>query len=649
VPGPGLIFLFDLYLFSEAVLFGSFDPDAVSIRGAVHALAVPLLLLSTRAAPGLDRQAAGVAHGSVLLGHAAAGRRLPAVHLGHRLLRALLRRRLGPRAAAGLLFVAVVLADAAGLLGRLRAWLRVFVGKHFFSYRYDYREEWLRFTAMLSTRSSPQEMGGLIVRGLADMVESPGGSLWSQSPATRVPRSQVARWNMPRCRRRREPVDSPALPARAQGLGDRPRRVPRHPRALRAPALPPGCWPAPNAWLVVPLLVGDDLLGFVVLARPRTPTMELNWEVRDLLKTAGRQAAGFLAQMQATEALLEARKFDAFNRMSAFVVHDLKNIVTQLSLMLKNAERLHANPEFQQDMLLTVESSLEKMRQLMLQLREGATPPGGRGRRGPQRHRRRLQRDGPSRGRKLEVECRTSCWRPAAMRSGSNGCSAIWCRTPRRHATRAAGSGCGEPLQRPGAGGGGRHRGGMSRSSSAPLFRPSSTTKQRHGHRRLRERAVRARARRQHRGRERTRTGTVMTVLLPLFEARTGSDLLLQARCTGVMSAAKRPPLLIVEDDLALQKQIKWSLDRFESVTPTTARSRWCSCAATTRGGDDGPGLPPDPDSVSEGFKLLEQMLDIDPDTKVIVLTGQNDQANALRAVAMGAYDFLAKPFEPEC
>ncbi len=70
------------------------------------------------------------------------------------------------------------------------------------------------------------------------------------------------------------------------------------------------------------------------------------------------------------------RKFDAFNRMSAFVVHDLKNIVTQLSLMMKNARRLHANPEFQQDMLMTIENSLDKMRQLMMQLREGASPAG---------------------------------------------------------------------------------------------------------------------------------------------------------------------------------------------------------------------------------------------------------------------------------
>ena len=108
-------------------------------------------------------------------------------------------------------------------------------------------------------------------------------------------------------------------------------------------------------------------------------------------------------------------------------------------------------------------------------------------------------------------------------------------------------------------------------------------------------------------------------------------------------------PLLIVEDDLALQKQIKWSLDRFESVTASDRESallqlRRHQSAVVTMD----LGLPPDADSVSEGFKLLEQMLAVDPNVKVIVLTGQNDQANALRAVALGAYDFLAKPFEPD-
>jgi two-component system NtrC family response regulator len=107
--------------------------------------------------------------------------------------------------------------------------------------------------------------------------------------------------------------------------------------------------------------------------------------------------------------------------------------------------------------------------------------------------------------------------------------------------------------------------------------------------------------------------------------------------------------LLIVEDDPALQKQIKWSMDRFECVT---ADDREAALVQLRR--HQPPvvtmdlGLPPDADSVSEGFALLEQILAADADAKVIVLTGQNDQANALRAVAMGAYDFIAKPFEPE-
>ena len=115
------------------------------------------------------------------------------------------------------------------------------------------------------------------------------------------------------------------------------------------------------------------------------------------------------------------------------------------------------------------------------------------------------------------------------------------------------------------------------------------------------------------------------------------------------MTSDRPRTLLIVEDDLALQKQIKWSLDRFDSATAHDRESallqlRKCVPAVVTMD----LGLPPDADSVSEGFRLLEQILGFDPNIKVIVLTGQNDQANALRAVAMGAYDFFAKPFEPE-
>jgi two-component system NtrC family response regulator len=115
------------------------------------------------------------------------------------------------------------------------------------------------------------------------------------------------------------------------------------------------------------------------------------------------------------------------------------------------------------------------------------------------------------------------------------------------------------------------------------------------------------------------------------------------------VSAEKPRPLLIVEDDPALQKQLRWSFDQFETLT---AGDRETALAQIHRHAPPvvtmDLGLPPDADSVSEGFRLLEQILSAAPETKVIVLTGQNDRTNALRAIALGAYDFFAKPFEPE-
>ena len=114
------------------------------------------------------------------------------------------------------------------------------------------------------------------------------------------------------------------------------------------------------------------------------------------------------------------------------------------------------------------------------------------------------------------------------------------------------------------------------------------------------------------------------------------------------MSSVKLPALLIVEDDLALQKQIRWSVEGYEVATAHDRESALTQFRRHTPGVVTMDlGLPPDADAVSEGFALLEALLAIDPQVKVIVLTGQNDQANALRAVALGAYDFIAKPFEP--
>lgn len=372
--GLGGAFLFDLYLYSDALLFGRLDVDAIGIRGLVHALVIPLIALSVARSRDWTRKVRlsrrVVMHSTVLL--IAGGYLLFMAGVGYYV------RYFGGDWGRALLYAVVFLALLAlsflAISGSMRAKMRVFVGKHFFRYRYDYRDEWLKVTRALSAQHSPQAMGEQVIRALADLVESPSGCLWLWD-ASREGYRQFARWNMP---------EMDALLSRESSLSgfllkkgwvinlEEFRSLPSRYEALE---LPDWLSALPNAWLITPLMTGSGMTGFVVLGSSRT-RVEVNWEVNDLLRTAASQAAGFLAQTLATEALLEARKFDSFNRMSAFVVHDLKNIVSQLSLMLKNAQRHKDNPEFQQDMLMTVEHAVDKMRQLMLQLREGATPTG---------------------------------------------------------------------------------------------------------------------------------------------------------------------------------------------------------------------------------------------------------------------------------
>ena len=396
-------FGFDLYLFSDAMMFSHIDPDALAVRGFIHVITLPLLMLSSERSRDWTskiRLSQKVAFHSVTLLFAGAyllfvaGVGYYVRYFGGDWGRAFQLALVF----AGLLTLGILLVS-----GSMRAKIKVLVGKHFFHYRYDYREEWLRFTQTLTTQDSPQSMGQQVIRGLANMVESPAGMLCLRE-AGQDNYVQTARWNLPECTAS-EAHDSPFCQFLiSSGWVINMEEYRCFPARYNDLEIPGWLSEVPNAWLIVPLMVGHDMQGFVILASARTP-ISVNWEVNDLLRTAGCQAASFLAKMQATEALLEIRKFDAFNKMSAFVVHDLKNIVTQLSLMLKNAERHRDNPEFQQDMLMTVDHAVERMRQLMLQLREGAKPPGGVCGVSLDDIAQRIQKDKMKQGRPIEIDC----------------------------------------------------------------------------------------------------------------------------------------------------------------------------------------------------------------------------------------------------
>ncbi|UCV17300.1 XrtA/PEP-CTERM system histidine kinase PrsK [Ferribacterium limneticum] len=368
-------FAFDVYLFSEAMMFSRIDRDALAVRGFVHAITIPLLMMATERARDwtskirLSQKAAF--HSATLL--LAGLYLLFTAGVGYYV--RYFGGEWGRAFQLALIFAGLLLLGVLLVSGSMRARMKVLVGKHFFRYRYDYREEWLRFTQTLTEQESPQALGQQVIRGLANMVESPAGTLWLRETGSAIYR-QNARWNLPECINEEAQDSSLCRFLFASGWVVNLEEYRSYPARYNNLEIPAWLSDLPNAWLIVPLMAGNEMQGFVILGSSRTP-INVNWEVNDLLRAAGCQAASYLARMQATEALLEVRKFDAFNKMSAFVVHDLKNIVTQLSLMLKNAERHSDNPEFQQDMLMTVDHAVERMRQLMMQLREGATPPGG--------------------------------------------------------------------------------------------------------------------------------------------------------------------------------------------------------------------------------------------------------------------------------
>src|SRR5512134_2266959 len=115
------------------------------------------------------------------------------------------------------------------------------------------------------------------------------------------------------------------------------------------------------------------------------------------------------------------------------------------------------------------------------------------------------------------------------------------------------------------------------------------------------------------------------------------------------MSTDARRTLLVVEDDPALQTQMKWAFDAYDVAVASDqeeaiAQLRRVEPAVVTLD----LGLPPETGGVGEGFRTLEKILELAPDTKVIVVTGQHDSANARRAVALGAHDFFAKPFDAD-
>lgn len=267
---------------------------------------------------------------------------------------------------------------------RARSWARVKIAKHFFEHRYDYRSEWLRFAATLGASGSNEPLSERIVRAFADILEAPAGLLLVPDDTGRV--SVAGSW-MWVDRLPDGAVAGQGLDVVWPKLGDgRILEVDayRHRWAPSADlALPIPSWllDDPTLWVGVPLVHGERAIGLVLLSAP-TLRRPLDWEDFDLLRTAGRQAAASLSEAAGQQRLSETRRFDEFNRRFAFILHDVKNLVSQLTLIARNAERHADNPEWRADMVATLKSSVGKMNDLLARLAPAASQ-GGRAPLGP--------------------------------------------------------------------------------------------------------------------------------------------------------------------------------------------------------------------------------------------------------------------------
>ena len=266
----------------------------------------------------------------------------------------------------------LTMASAAALLflpsKRLRASMKVILTKHLFQHRYDYREEWLRFTRTIGHGGADAApLAERAVQAVADISECPAGLLLA--PGEDGDLTLAARWNWPEIEvpGNAMPVSSALFFERENFIADlddvRRGKFGKADRSL----FPDWLLGHPRAWIVVPLIHYERLVGLIVLARPGF-ARKLDWEDFDLLRVVGQQLASYLAENLSESALAEASRFEDFHRRIAFVMHDIKNLASQLSLLARNAEIHVDKKEFRDDMLVTLRNSADKLNALLARL-----------------------------------------------------------------------------------------------------------------------------------------------------------------------------------------------------------------------------------------------------------------------------------------
>jgi putative PEP-CTERM system histidine kinase len=247
---------------------------------------------------------------------------------------------------------------------RLRAFWKVQVAKHFFQHRYDYRTEWMRFGDTIGQPGdNALPLGERVAKAVADITDSPAAILMLRAEDGALAFETHWNWSGELPTGAVVPAPLAALIEQSGWIID----IDRPPSGAGEITAPGWMSVDRRAWSLVPLIHFGRLIGAILLARPPIDR-RLDWEDFDMLRAAGRQAASYLSEAQGQQALDDAQRFEEFNRRFAFIIHDVKNLVSQLSLLARNAERHADNPDFRADMVLTLKESVGKMNDMLARL-----------------------------------------------------------------------------------------------------------------------------------------------------------------------------------------------------------------------------------------------------------------------------------------
>ena len=242
----------------------------------------------------------------------------------------------------------------------------MFLGKHFYKNKYDYRVEWLSLTESLNDNVPGKDRYQTVIEAMAHIVDARAGQLWLRDDKHMF--SNVADWNSRQLSEVLDPKASLIRYLDAKGFVINLLEIESRADEYEGLTLPEWLSSVDDPWLIVPLHGTGEIIGFVVLSSPLV-VRQINWEDRDLLKAAAKQVASHLIVLMTSAQLAEAKQFEVFSRLSAFMVHDLKNIAAELELVSLNAKKHTANPAFIEDAFETVENASGDINRLLEQLR----------------------------------------------------------------------------------------------------------------------------------------------------------------------------------------------------------------------------------------------------------------------------------------